>query len=95
MVDICTLEKMTWTYHGLLCVFVVRVPADAHHHLVNVSVIHARPSVIDSCANVSGESVHNRLWEVRWDGNGKKTLALVRLNTGFMLFSLISMCVYI
>lgn len=40
-------------HHGFLDVFVVRVPADAHHHLVDVSVVHTAPAIVDAGADVS------------------------------------------
>lgn len=39
--------------HGFLGVFVVGVPANAHHHLVDVSVVHASPTIVDAGADVS------------------------------------------
>lgn len=46
------------SYHGFLGVFVVRIPANAHHHLVYVSVVQASPAVVDASADVGRQTVH-------------------------------------
>lgn len=50
--------------HGLLGVFVVRIPANAHHHFVDIPIGHAGPAVVDSCADISWKIVHYGVWEV-------------------------------
>lgn len=57
-------HPQTQSHHRFLCVFVVGVPADAHHHLVDVSIVHLCPAIVDPCEDVSRETVHHRLWEV-------------------------------
>lgn len=52
-------------FHGFLGVFVVRVPADAHHHLVDVSSAHRGPAVVDPSADVCRQMLHHRVREVR------------------------------
>lgn len=52
------------THHGLLCVLVIRVPANTHHHLVHVAVAHAGPTVVDARADVTGQVLHHTVREV-------------------------------
>ena len=43
---------LSYTYHGFLDIFVVRVPANAHHHFVQITVTDAGPAIIDPCADI-------------------------------------------
>lgn len=51
-------------YHGFLGIFVVRVPADAHHHFVDITITHTSPAVVDPCADICWKIVHHGVWEV-------------------------------
>lgn len=55
-----------YTNHGLLGIFVVRVPADAHHHLVDIPVTDTGPAIIYPCADICWKMVHHRVREVGW-----------------------------
>lgn len=55
-----------YTNHGLLGIFVVRVPADAHHHLVDIPVTNTGPAIIYPSADICWKMVHHRVREVGW-----------------------------
>lgn len=61
---VCSEWRFSCAYHRLFGVFVVRVPANAHHHFVDIPVTHASPAIIDSCADICWKTVHHCVWEV-------------------------------
>lgn len=50
--------------HGFLSVLVVGVPADAHDHLVDISIAHTGPAVVDPGADVCRQVLHHRVGEI-------------------------------
>lgn len=63
------------TDHGLLGIFIVWVPANAHHHLVDIPVTDTGPAVVDSCADICWKIVHHRVGKVGWRLKEKKSEA--------------------
>lgn len=57
--DSLQLMALSCTYHGLLGIFVVRVPTNAHHHFVDIPIAHTGPAVVDSCADICWKIVHH------------------------------------
>lgn len=54
------------TNHRLLGIFVIRVPTNAHHHFVDISVTNAGPAIVDAGADISWKIVHYRVRKVGW-----------------------------
>ena len=50
--------------HGLLLVLVIRVPANAHHHLVHGTVVHLGPAVINTGADIGRKALDNLLRKI-------------------------------
>lgn len=52
------------TYHGLLYILVVWVPAYAHHHLMDISTSNAGPAIINAGGEIGRKAVYDLFREV-------------------------------
>lgn len=52
------------SYHGFFGVLEVRVPANAHDHLMDVPIPEAGPAIVDTSADVCWEVFHHRRREI-------------------------------
>lgn len=62
----CSEWCFSCTNHRLLGIFVVRVPANAHHHFVDIPIIDAGPAIVDPSADICWKIVHHWVRKVGW-----------------------------
>lgn len=60
-----------YAYHGFFGIFIIRVPADAHDHFVDITITHAGPAVVDPCTDIRWKIVHHGVREVGWRSEGQ------------------------
>lgn len=52
------------THHGLLNVLEVRIPSNAHYHLVYWTIIQFGPAIIHSSVDLFGQAIHYFIGEI-------------------------------
>lgn len=52
-------RKHSGIYHRFLCILVVRVPANAHHHFVDITITNTGPAIVDPCPDIFWKMVHH------------------------------------
>lgn len=59
------------SYHWLVFVLVIRIPADGHHHFVDHFVINTCPSIINSSFQVLRQLIYNIDTEICWNSTNE------------------------